>query len=309
MSLPRYTAQLCLAALLSLSTIGAVNATTANKVVIEHASGSTEVNKHPQRIVVLDYASLETLQLLAAPVIARPTGTQIPNTLKQYQDAKYLNAGSLFEPDFAAISAMKPDLIIIGGRSRDAYQQLSEIAPTLNMTITNKDYLAGLKQRTLQLATLFDKQSVAQQEIDKFEQRLAQIRPHAAKAGSALSLLTTGGNFSASAPGGRFAVIYDMGFSSALPATQEAPKGQRLDAAKLVALNPDWLFVIDRDAAINRADAKPASQLLADNALTSLSAIQKSQVVYLHSDAIYLSGGLTTYQQMADQVATALSID
>ena len=39
-------------------------AATPATVNVQHLNGSTEVKKHPQRIVVLDYASLETLQLL-----------------------------------------------------------------------------------------------------------------------------------------------------------------------------------------------------------------------------------------------------
>ena len=81
-------------------------------VNVQHLNGSTEVKKHPQRIVVLDYASLETLQLLGVEPLALPGNRKnLPDNLKRYQDDKYLNAGTLFEPDMAVLRAAKPDLI------------------------------------------------------------------------------------------------------------------------------------------------------------------------------------------------------
>ena len=39
--------------------------------------------------------------------------------LSKYEDAKYANVGSLKEPDFEAIHALKPDVIFISGRQAD----------------------------------------------------------------------------------------------------------------------------------------------------------------------------------------------
>lgn len=61
-------------------------------VSFQHLNGTTDVKKHPQRVVVLDYASLETLQLLGVEPLALPGNrTMLPDSLKQYQDAKYLS--------------------------------------------------------------------------------------------------------------------------------------------------------------------------------------------------------------------------
>ena len=55
----------------------------------------------------------------------------VPGYLSKYDDDKYVNLGSLKEPDFEAIHAMKPDVIFISTRQADLYDQFAEIAPTI----------------------------------------------------------------------------------------------------------------------------------------------------------------------------------
>ena len=46
-----------------------------------------------------------------------------------------VNVGTLKEPDFEAIKSANPDLIIIGGRQADYYDQFTEIAPTISLSV------------------------------------------------------------------------------------------------------------------------------------------------------------------------------
>ncbi len=43
--------------------------------------------------------------------------------LKNIKDSKYENLGGLKEPDFEAINALNPELIIISGRQSDMYDK------------------------------------------------------------------------------------------------------------------------------------------------------------------------------------------
>lgn len=79
-----------------------------------------------------------------------------------------------------------------------------------------------------------------------------------------------------------------------------------MNAELLLKLNPDWLFVIDRDSAIGRSEAQPAQQIL-DNALVrKTSAWKNDQVVYLDPTAVYIAGGVQTYSQLMDDINNAL---
>jgi iron complex transport system substrate-binding protein len=260
-------------------------------------------------VVVLDYASLETLQLLGVEPLALPGNrSMLPDSLKQYQDAKYLNAGTLFEPDMATLRAAKPDLILIAGRSSKAYSELSGIAPTLNMAIDPQDQLGSLKQRTLQLGELFDKQQQAQAAVDKLDAEIAAVKPQVAKAGRGLVVLFSGGKISAYAPKSRFSFTYDaLGFPSALQSENPDVRGNKLSPEQVAKLNPDWLFIIDRDAATGRPNAVAPQKILTTTALKNTVAVKKGQVVYLPAAEVYLSGGIITSQHIVERVADALN--
>ena len=92
------------------------------KVVIEHSLGSVEVPKNPKRVVVFDYGILDILDTLGANVIGLPRD-MVPEHLSKYSSDKYVNLGSLKEPNLEKIYEAKPDLIIIAGRQRDLYQK------------------------------------------------------------------------------------------------------------------------------------------------------------------------------------------
>ncbi|RYE79778.1 MAG: hypothetical protein EOP19_19750, partial [Hyphomicrobiales bacterium] len=84
----------------------------AADLVIKHAQGETKVVRNPQKVITFDYASLDTLDALGVDIAGLP-GSNLPHYLGQYGDAKYIKVGTLFEPDYEAIAAAQPDLIIV----------------------------------------------------------------------------------------------------------------------------------------------------------------------------------------------------
>lgn len=278
-------------------------------IEIEQAKGTTQVVKNPNSIVVFDIAALETLQLLNIDISGLPkTSANLPSFLQQYQDDKYFNAGTLFEPNFEAISNAKPDLILIGGRTDKAYAQLNELAPTLNLTTDPQNFIPSLQKNTLQLAAIFDKQDEAQVQLDKLNQSIAEVKSLSEQAGTALVVMVTGGKISAYTPNSRFSFIYDvLGFKPALTFSETGGHGNILSPELLLQANPDWLFVIDRDAAIQRENGVAAAQVLDNPLINRVTAMQKNQVVYLDSNAIYIAGGITTYNNLVADVKQALT--
>ena len=110
------------------------------KLTIKHESGETKVPIHPQKVVVFDYGVLDSLDKLGVKVAGVPKES-LPSYLSKFKADKYENVGTLFEPDFEKIHKMKPDLIIISGRSSEAYDELSKIAPTINMQVDSANYI------------------------------------------------------------------------------------------------------------------------------------------------------------------------
>ncbi len=278
-------------------------------ITVEHAQGKTEIPSHPEKVFVMNMETLDIIDALGIPVAGVPqTNVHFPKFLSKYGSTDYINAGTLFEPAYETISNAKPDLILGGSRARDAYDKLSAIAPTISMDIDNKNFVGSLAERTTELGSLFNKEKESDQLVTDFKAKIAKVKEKTPDAGKAMVILISGGKISAYGPGSRFGFIFDeLGFEPAYVFPDDTGRhGNIVNAELLVKLNPDWLFVIDRDSAIGRSDAQPAAQVL-DNALVrKTSAWDKGQVTYLDPTAVYISGGIQTYSQLMDDINNAL---
>ncbi len=281
----------------------------AQNVAIKHASGTTSVPAKPKKVIVLDVTALDILATLNVDAVAGVPTAKLPRHLAKYDDKRYLRAGTLFEPDFEAIHAARPDLIIVGGRSQAKYKELAQLAPTIDLTPDRTNLLGSLERNTNLLGSLFGKQAEARAALDKLHRAIAGLKAKAAQAGPGLVILTTGGKMSAYGPGSRFGVLHDtFGIKPAVANLNTSNHGQAISFEFILKTNPEWLFVIDRDASIGREGA--SAQRLLDNELVRQTKAWKSgQVVYLDGLNWYVLGGagLTAMQENVDQLARALS--
>lgn len=286
------------------------NNTAVDQIIIQHSKGSTEVPTHPKKVIVFDTALLDSLDLIGAEVAGVPqTGAPLPSTLTKYKSAKYINAGTLQEPDFEAISAAEPDLIIGSGRTDKAYDELASIAPTIVLSVDRSRFLDSLKERTLTAAKLFDKEQVAQEQIDSLDQEIAKTKIKASKAGTALFLMVNGGKISAYGPGSRFGFIFDtLDMQPAASFSDNGNHGNIVSLEYILEMNPDWIFVLDRETAIGESQENIAAKKVLDNALINKTKAKKNdQIVYLNSPDLYIAGGIRTYQNLVRLIDTALS--
>lgn len=101
---------------------------------VEHAMGTTEVPKEPERVVVLDSSFLDAaLALDITPIGATEAqvGAGMPDYLAD-ELADIEVVGLTNEPNVEAIAALRPDLILGAKVRHEAlYERLSEIAPTV----------------------------------------------------------------------------------------------------------------------------------------------------------------------------------
>lgn len=279
----------------------------AQALTVDHASGKTTIEAEPGKTVVFDLASLDTMHALGVEATAVPEARYV-NQLAGYAQKSVPKVGSLFEPDYEAVNALSPDLIIVGGRSAPKYADLSKLAPTIDMTVDAKDLLGSVRRNTLTLAGIFNKQDKAKEQLARLDQSIAALRQKAAKAGPGLIILTTGGKVSAYGPGSRFGVLHDaFGIPAAAPDLSTSNHGQAVSFEYIYKNDPQWLFVIDRDGAIGR-EGVAASKLLDNELIHKTTAWKKQQIVYLNAMDWYLLGsaGLTAMQQNVDQLSKAL---
>ncbi|QKP78147.1 siderophore ABC transporter substrate-binding protein [Methyloligella sp. GL2] len=276
------------------------------EVTVKHAQGETVLEDTPERVLVFDLASLDTLDSLGVQVTG-VAGDFFPGHLAKYAGDEYAKVGSLFEPDYEAVAAADPDLIIIGGRSATKYEALAKIAPTIDLTADNRDYLPSALRHAETLGKIFGKQAEVDARIAKLRKSIEDLKAQAADAGTGLIVLTTGGRLSAFGPGSRFGVLHDaFGIKPAAGHLDTAVHGQAISSEFILKTDPDWLFVIDRDAAIGRA-GEAAEQLLDNELVRETKAWKQGHVVYLDPANWYLiGGGLTSLQAQVDQISASL---
>lgn len=280
-------------------------------LTITGVDGDVTLDEIPQRVVVLDYASLDTLHTLGLDAAVVGTATELlPESLASF--ASTTNVGTFQEPDVEAIAGLAPDLIIISGRtaSSAALPELQGIAPTVNVAVDNANWLESVKDRAMDLASLYGEAEAASTHIEAISSSVGSVKESLAAAGPGLFVAVSGGKVSAYAPGSRFGLIYtDLGLAPAAEISNADRHGQEISFEFLAQTNPKVLFVMDRDQAIGQpVEGQSAQQVLDNELVNSTDAAKNGKIAYVNSTDWYLvGGGLTTTASMIDEIGAALS--
>lgn len=305
-------------------------------LLVRHSQGETRLAATPRRVAVFDLAALDGLQALGVEVAAVPKA-RFPAHLQAYEADRYAKVGTLFEPDEAALRSLKPDLIIVGSRSASKYGAMSAIAPTIDLSTSTDAFLASVTANLQTLGRLFNRQAEAAAKVEELSAAASALQARAGKAGKGLLLFAAGQGLSAQAAKTRFGVIYELiGITPAVVAAdlsaprarsaaqQAAPAAGSPEAAaaeaesrraaaqrdeQLTALlgrvQPDWLFVLDRNAATG-GEATAAGLLAKQAGVQKTPAWERQRVVYLDAPGWYLvGGGYGVLRNTIDQVGAA----
>ncbi|WP_455478871.1 siderophore ABC transporter substrate-binding protein [Bartonella sp. B10] len=289
-----------LAVAVSLTTFAWAN------VTINHSSGTTSVPTSPKKVIVFDLASLDNMNRLGVTtVVGVPEGKK-PVYLKQFDDAKYEKIGTVFEPDYEKIATLQPDLIVISARTKSKYEDLSKIAPTIDLTVGNQTPLEDIERNVTIIGKIFGKEKEAQKEIENLNANLEKVRNSTKEKGTGLILMTSGGKISAFGPQSRFDILHSkFGITPATDKLTVERHGQLISPEFILETNPDWLLVIDRDAAIER-EGQSAAQLLDNELVKRTTAGKQNQIIYLDSWNWYRAGGgLTGLNEATQQINEA----
>ncbi|WII36179.1 ABC transporter substrate-binding protein [Paenibacillus thiaminolyticus] len=98
--------------------------------VVNTSRGEMKIPVNPQRVVDLAYATEELLTMGIKPIISS-AGPDLPDYLKdKLEGVTLVDAGYVKVED---VMALDPDLIITSGRTEKLYDQLTQIAPTVQL--------------------------------------------------------------------------------------------------------------------------------------------------------------------------------
>lgn len=278
------------------------------ELTIKHKLGEAKLKKNPQKVAVFDYGVLDSLDKLGVEVTSVPQ-SYLPGYLEKYKDSKYVDAGTLFDPDFEKLNEIKPDVIFISGRTYDKYEELNKIAPTIYIEVDTVRYMESFATNMKTLGEIFGKEKEVDAELAKINDAVKAVHDKAAASGKALVVLTNEGKISVYGAGSRFGIIHDvLGFAQSDEKIKASTHGQSVTAEYIAEKNPDYLFVIDRGSVVKSDKSAPSGKQTIENDLTkNTNAAKNGHIVYLDPHYWYVSGGgLLSVSEMVKEVSESI---
>lgn len=298
-----------LAAALTLSLSQSfAGATFAEGLTVSHAQGETVLAATPKNVMVADWAAFDNLMALGVNVTGVPA-SNVPPHLKDLITPEMIQIGSLQEPDVETIMAAAPDLMIVAARSRTAYPTLAALLPTLDLSIDNADVLGGTKHNISLLGQIFGREDKATELNAALDAKMAAAKAAVAGKGTGLVIVTNGSKIGIYGPESRVSWIYkELALPSVFDEVDDRDHGgDAITFEYLLKTNPDWLFVIDRDAGVGTSEG--TAKALLDNELIHQTNFWKNdRIVYLDPSAAYVTmNGFDALNVLLDQVIEAFS--
>ena len=284
--------------------------------VTDSQDRTVEVATEPEVVVATDWSVIRTLADLGIEADAVPTpNSTLPEDLAVYEGEEVPKVGDVFEPDYEAIAAMEPDLVIVGSRSGtpEVVAEFERFAPAvLDMSVRATDpaeILAETRERVEALGAVFGIDTEASALMDDVEAEVAAVREEVQATGrTAMVVQVSDGTVSAYGPGSRFGTVFaDFGYDPTdAPLDGDGGHGEEISQEFFVEYDPDVLFVLDRAKAIGQ-DATPALDVLEGGLADSTTAAQEDRVVEIDGFAWYLATSAPgSWLQMAADVRGSL---
>lgn len=288
---------------------------SASTVTVEDNNGSHTLSTQLKSVVATDNRTFQTLsdwgvELTAGAVALMPTS----NPYKT--DESIVDLGSHKEPNLEAVVAAAPDVIVNGQRFTQYHDDLVELAPDAAvLELDPRDgepFDSELKRQVTVLGEVFGKQAEAKKLGDDFDAAVARAKKAYDSNDKVMAVITSGGNINYSAPstGRTLGPIYDMlGLTPALEVEDASTdhKGDDISVEAIAASKPDWILVMDRDAAVSSTDAeyKEANKLISSSeALQNVPAVKDGNIVYMPADT-YTNESIQTYTKFFNSIADA----
>ncbi|MGE8034607.1 iron ABC transporter substrate-binding protein [Lysinibacillus sp. KCTC 33748] len=292
-------------------------------VEITDAHGTVTVPVNPKNVVALDNRTFETLADWKIELAAVPKDV-MPADSPYVSDESVQNIGNHREPNLEIIAAANPELVIVGQRFADYYEEIKKLVPNavvidLNVDVSEEaatpgeNLVNGLKNSTIALGQIFDKNEEAKQVVADFDKVIENAKSAYNGTDKVMSVIVGGGDIGFAAPhsGRVWGPMYEIfGWAPALEVADSSSdhKGDEVSVEAIAQSNPDWLFVLDRDAAISgEKDAVPAQDVIANApALQKTTAVSKKHIIYAPADT-YTNESIQTYIELFENLANTLA--
>ena len=271
-----------------------------------------EVPYDPERIAILDMACLDIIDSLGVGDRVVGSASTSLDYLQDYvTDQNIENLGTIKEADMEAVMACEPDVIFIGGRLSSSYDALSEIAPVVYLsTDTEIGVVESVRKNASTIAAMFGLEDQVDELMVDFDERIETLEA-SAEGKRAIVGMCTSGSFNVLGNDGRCSMIgREIGFENVgVDANADtSTHGNEASFEYVVEKNPDYIFVMDRDAAIGTDGAQLAQDIMENELVQGTDAYKNGQLVYLEHPAVWYTaeGGVQALDLMLQDLENTL---
>lgn len=271
-----------------------------------------EVPYDPERIAILDMACLDILDNLGVgDRVVGSASTSLEYLQDYVTNDEIENLGTIKEADMEAVMACEPDVIFIGGRLSSSYDALSEIAPVVYLaTDTEAGVVESVRKNASTIASMFDLEENVDTLMADFDERIQTLSDFA-DGKTAIIGMCTSGSFNVLGNDGRCSIIgVEIGFENVgVDADVDtSTHGNEASFEYIVDKNPDYIFVMDRDAAIGTDGAQLAQDIMENKLVQGTDAYKNGNLVYLEHPAVWYTaeGGIQALDLMLQDLESAL---
>ena len=288
---------------------------TPENVTIKSFNGNNEevdleVPYDPERIAVLDMASLDILDNLGmGDRVVGSASTSLEYLTDYVDNEEVANLGTIKEADLEAVMECDPDVIFIGGRLASSYDALSEIAPVVFLSTESElGIVKSVTKNAETIASMFGLEDEVSKKIEGFDERIEALKK-TAEGKTALVGMTTSGSFNLMGNDGRCSIVgREVGFENLTAAESTSTHGNEASFETVVEKNPDYIFVMDRDSAIGADGAQTAREIVENELVMGTDAYKNGRIIYLEHPAVWYTaeGGITALNIMFSDLENAL---
>ena len=280
-------------------------------LIITQASDKRHFFLSTKSIAILEMASLDILNALGVGDQVVGTASTRLEYLQDYINDEIANLDTIKEADLEAVMACGPDVIFISGRLSSSYDALSEIAPVVFLaTDTELGIVESVRRNAATIASMFGLEDQVDELMAGFDARIHALQA-VSEGQAAIVGMYTSGSFNVLGNDGRCSIIgVEAGFENiGVDANiDSSTHGNEASFEFLVEKAPDYIFVMDRDAAIGTDSAQLAQDIMENELVMGTEAYKNGHLVYLAHPAVWYTaeGGITALDLMLQDLENDL---
>ncbi len=262
-----------------------------------------EFPKEIKRVVALNWQTVDFLKSVGKEdliVGCLDSSSSTPEHLRAIAEKEgVVSVGSMKDPNMEAIMSLEPDVIFTSDRIENQYDEMSKIAPTMCSYVDySMGFMEGYKALANKHAQVFGVTGEVDEIINGYETRIEAIADFA-EGQTCLLGIFAGGINTLGNEGRASIVVNEMGFKNLQ--NENINHGNISSYEAWLKINPDWMFILDKDTAVGTVGVAAKEQMEVNNpVIAETKAFKNNQIVYLEPGAAWYvaDGGIESLDLM-----------